>query len=93
VEATAFTPIMDMWCLDFELAGGRRYLPKLRHTVADHHRMPILVGVLGSQSLRVVKVVRALMLGQPIETYGWSLGILILGMRLAAWLFRRRISS
>jgi ABC-2 type transport system permease protein len=47
---------------------------------------------------QVVEAVRALMLGQPIGNYGWlsvawSLGILIVAMPLAAWLFRKRTSS
>ena len=47
---------------------------------------------------QVVEAVRALMLGEPIGNYGWlsvawSVGILIVAMPLAAWLFRRRTSS
>jgi ABC-2 type transport system permease protein len=47
---------------------------------------------------QVVEAVRALMLGEPIGNYGWlsvawSVGILLVAMPLAAWLFRRRTSS
>ncbi|MBV9170951.1 MAG: ABC transporter permease [Chloroflexi bacterium] len=47
---------------------------------------------------QVVEAVRALMLGEPIGNYGWlsviwSVGILVVAMPLAAWLFRRRAST
>ena len=47
---------------------------------------------------QVVEAVRALTLGQPIGNYGWlsvawSLGILLVAVPLASWLFRRRTSS
>jgi ABC-2 type transport system permease protein len=47
---------------------------------------------------QIVEAVRALMLGEPIGNYGWlsvgwSVGILIVAVPLASWLFRRRTSS
>ena len=47
---------------------------------------------------QVVEAVRALMLGEPIGNHGtlsvaWSVGILLVAMPLASWLFRRRTSS
>ena len=47
---------------------------------------------------QVVEAVRALMLGEPIGNYGtlsvaWSVGILLVAMPLASWLFRRRTSN
>jgi ABC-2 type transport system permease protein len=47
---------------------------------------------------QVVEAVRALMLGEPIGNYGWlsvawSLGILLIAMPSAAWLFRKRTIS
>jgi len=47
---------------------------------------------------QVVEAVRALMLGEPIGNYAWlsiawSVGILVVAMPLAAWLFRRRTAS
>jgi energy-coupling factor transporter ATP-binding protein EcfA2 len=47
---------------------------------------------------QVVEAVRALMLGEPIGNYGWlsvgwSVGILLVAVPLASWLFRRRTSS
>src|SRR5579859_726830 len=47
---------------------------------------------------QVVEAVRALMLGEPIDNYAWlsiawSVGILVVAMPLAAWLFRRRTAS
>jgi ABC-2 type transport system permease protein len=47
---------------------------------------------------QVVEAVRALMLGEPIGNRGilsvaWSLGILVLAMPFAAWLFRRRTAN
>ncbi len=60
---------------------------------------PILaVFALNQPITQVVEAVRALMLGEPIGnrgwlSVGWSLGILVVAMPLAAWLFRRRTSS
>ncbi len=47
---------------------------------------------------QVVEAVRALMLGMPIGNHGWlsvawSIGILVVAMPLAAWLFRRKTAS
>jgi ABC-2 type transport system permease protein len=47
---------------------------------------------------QIVEAVRALMLGEPIGNHGWlsvawSVGILLVAMPLASWLFRRRTSS
>jgi ABC-2 type transport system permease protein len=47
---------------------------------------------------QVVEAVRALMLGEPIGNRGtlsvaWSVGILLLAMPFAAWLFRRRTAT
>ncbi len=47
---------------------------------------------------QVVEEVRALMLGEPIGDYGWlsvgwSVGILVVAVPLASWLFRRRTSN
>jgi ABC-2 type transport system permease protein len=47
---------------------------------------------------QIVEAVRALMLGEPIGNYGWrsvawSVGILLVAVPLASWLFRRRTSS
>lgn len=46
----------------------------------------------------VVEAVRALMLGTPIGNHGWlavvwSIGILVVAMPIAAWLFRRKTTS
>lgn len=46
----------------------------------------------------VVESVRALMLGRPIGNHGWlavmwSMGILLVAMPLAAWLFRRKTTN
>ena len=64
----------------------------------------VLNGLVASDLLRntistvVMLIVGGLMLGEPIGDRGvlsvaWSLGMLALAMRLAAWLFRRRTSS
>jgi ABC-2 type transport system permease protein len=47
---------------------------------------------------QVIEAVRALMLGRPIGNYGWlaaawSVGILVVAVPLASWLFRRRTSN
>jgi len=47
---------------------------------------------------QIVEAVRALMLGEPIGNYGWlsvawSVGILVVAVPLASYLFRRRTSS
>lgn len=47
---------------------------------------------------QVVEAVRSLMLGTPIGSYGWkaviwSLGILVISMPLASWLFRRKTAN
>jgi ABC-2 type transport system permease protein len=47
---------------------------------------------------QVVEAVRSLMLGTPIGNYGWkaiiwSLGILVVSMPLASWLFRRKTAN
>jgi ABC-2 type transport system permease protein len=47
---------------------------------------------------QVVEAVRALMLGTPIGNYGltsaiWSLGILVIAIPLASWLFQRKTSQ
>jgi ABC-2 type transport system permease protein len=47
---------------------------------------------------QIVEAVRALMLGTPIGNYGWlsvawSVGILLVAVPLASWLFRRRTSG
>jgi ABC-2 type transport system permease protein len=47
---------------------------------------------------QVVEAVRALMLGEPIGNHGvlsvaWSVGILVVAMPVAAWLFRRRTAA
>jgi ABC-2 type transport system permease protein len=47
---------------------------------------------------QVVEAVRALMLGTPIGNHGWlavawSVGILVVAMPLASWLFRRKTAS
>src|SRR5919199_505180 len=47
---------------------------------------------------QVVEAVRALMLGEPIGNYGtlsvaWRVGVILVAMPLASWLFRRRTSS
>ena len=47
---------------------------------------------------QIVEAVRALMLGEPIGDHGWlsvawSVGILLVAVPLASWLFRRRTSS
>jgi ABC-2 type transport system permease protein len=57
---------------------------------------PILKAFAENQPItQVVEAVRALMLGEPIGNYGWlsvawNIGILVVAMPLAAWLFRRR---
>src|SRR6267143_1328219 len=47
---------------------------------------------------QIVEAVRALMLGEPLGNYGWlsvgwSVGILVVAVPLASWLFLRRTSS
>ena len=47
---------------------------------------------------QVIEAVRALMLGRPIGNYGWlavawSVGILLVAVPVASWLFRRRTSN
>ncbi|HEX7633547.1 MAG TPA: ABC transporter permease [Candidatus Saccharimonadales bacterium] len=47
---------------------------------------------------QIVNAVRALILGRPIGNYGWlavawSLGILVVSVPLAAWLFRRKTTQ
>jgi ABC-2 type transport system permease protein len=60
---------------------------------------PILKAFALNQPLtQVVEAIRALMLGAPIGNYGWlsiawSLGILLVAVPLASWLFRRRTSN
>ncbi|MDB5171049.1 MAG: transporter permease [Candidatus Saccharibacteria bacterium] len=57
---------------------------------------PVLKAFAENQPItQVVEAVRALMLGTPIGNYGWlsvawSLGILIVSIPLASWLFRRK---
>jgi ABC-2 type transport system permease protein len=59
---------------------------------------PILkVFALNQPITQVIEAVRALMLGKPLGNYGWlsvawSLGILVVAVPLASWLFRRRTS-
>jgi ABC-2 type transport system permease protein len=60
---------------------------------------PILkVFALNQPITQVIEAVRALMLGKPLGNYGWlsvawSLGILVVAVPLASWLFRRRTSK
>jgi len=60
---------------------------------------PILKAFAENQPItQVVEAVRALMLGEPIGNHGWlsiawSVGILLVAMPLASWLFRRRTSN
>jgi ABC-2 type transport system permease protein len=60
---------------------------------------PILRAFAENQPItQVVEAVRALMLGEPIGNRGtlsvaWSLGILLIAMPIAAWLFRRRTAN
>lgn len=60
---------------------------------------PILQAFAEHQPItQVVEAVRALMLGEPIGNYGWlavawSLGILVVALPLAAWLYRRKTSA
>lgn len=47
---------------------------------------------------QVIGAVRSLMLGMPIDSYGWksvvwSVGILLISLPLASWLFRRKTSQ
>jgi ABC-2 type transport system permease protein len=47
---------------------------------------------------QVIEAVRALMLGTPIGNHGWlsaawSVGILLVAVPVASWLFRRRTSN
>src|SRR6202048_3340236 len=59
---------------------------------------PILkIFALNQPITQIVEAVRALMLGEPIGNYGWlsvawSVGILLVAVPLASWLFRRRTS-
>jgi len=42
---------VDTRCLDLERTGGRRHRPRLRHSIADHQRMPsriTMVSVVGN---------------------------------------------
>ena len=60
---------------------------------------PVLKAFAENQPItHVVEAVRALMLGTPIGNHGWlavawSLGILIVAIPLASWLFRRKTAS
>jgi ABC-2 type transport system permease protein len=60
---------------------------------------PVLKAFAENQPItHVVEAVRALMLGEPIGNYGWlsvawSVGILLVSVPVASWLFRRRTSS
>lgn len=60
---------------------------------------PILKAFAANQPLtQIVEAVRALMLGTPIGNYGWlsvawSVGILMVAVPSASWLFRRRTSN
>jgi ABC-2 type transport system permease protein len=60
---------------------------------------PVLKAFAENQPItHVVEAVRALMLGTPIGNHGWlaivwSLGILIVAVPLASWLFRRKTAS
>jgi hypothetical protein len=38
---------VDTWCLDLQLAGGRRHFPRLADPVTDDERVSSLVAVLG----------------------------------------------
>src|SRR5258708_2588524 len=47
---------------------------------------------------KVIEAIRALMLGKPLGNYGWlsvawSLGIMVVAIPLASWLFSRRTSN
>ena len=67
--------------------------------VPGNSMTPVLRGFAENQPIsHIVEAVRALMLGTPIGNHGWlavawSLGILIVAMPLAAWLFRRKTTS
>jgi len=67
--------------------------------VPTHNMTPILKAFAENQPItQVVEAVRALMLGTPIGSYGWkaaawSVGILIISLPLASWLFRRKTNS
>jgi len=60
---------------------------------------PILRAFAENQPItQVIGAVRSLMLGMPIGDYGWksvvwSLGILIISLPIASWLFRRKTSK
>lgn len=60
---------------------------------------PILKAFAENQPItQVIEAVRALMLGTPIGSYGWkavlwSLGILIVSLPVASWLFRRKTTK
>nr|AIA15369.1 ABC-2 type transporter [uncultured bacterium] len=60
---------------------------------------PVLKAFAVNQPItQVVEAVRALILGTPIGSHGWlaagwSVGILIISMPLASWLFRRKTAS
>jgi ABC-2 type transport system permease protein len=60
---------------------------------------PILKAFAANQPItQVVEAIRALMLGTPIGTYGWlsaawSIGILLVTVPVASWLFHRKTSN
>ncbi|HEV3233767.1 MAG TPA: ABC transporter permease [Candidatus Dormibacteraeota bacterium] len=60
---------------------------------------PILKAFALNQPLtQIVEAIRALMLGTPLGNYGWlsvawSVGILVVAVPTASWLFRRRTSN
>jgi ABC-2 type transport system permease protein len=60
---------------------------------------PILKAFAQNQPItQVVEAVRALMLGTPVGSYGWkavawSLGILVVSLPVASWMFRRKTTK
>lgn len=60
---------------------------------------PILKAFAVNQPItQIIEAVRALMLGRPIGNYGWlsvawCVGILVVAVSVASWLFRRRTSN
>jgi ABC-2 type transport system permease protein len=67
--------------------------------VPTQNMTPILKFFAENQPItQVVEAVRALMLGLPIGNYGWaaaawSIGILVVSLPIASWLFRRKTNS
>jgi ABC-2 type transport system permease protein len=67
--------------------------------VPTYNMTPVLKAFAQNQPItQVIEAVRALMLGTPVGNYGWkavawSLGILVVSMPIASWMFRRKTTQ